>query len=207
MTLVALFAGEHGLLASRRAVFGADELQALERAGEAAERLDALLGEEHERVLAAEAEGARCGHAEGVAAGEREAGEAGARALHEMQGRFAAELRRLEDESVSMALEIVRRIAGDVAPAAWLAAQARRAAEELVEQAPLALRVHPERVEAVREALGAAPTVFDDVGADESLAPEDCVIETRFGRIDTALETQLARIRELGASEPERGHG
>ena len=202
MTLLTLYGGEKALLASGRRVFSPEEIGALDGALETAERLDALLRAEQGRVADACAEGTRRGREAGQADGERVAADAQARALLAMQRLHEDDVARQAEEGVALALEIVRRIAGEVAPAHWLAAQARRAAEELVERSPLTLRVHPERVAAVRATLAerepaneTAP--FDEVLGDESLGYDDCVLDSRFGRVDASLETQLERIAEL----------
>ena len=203
MTLLTLFAGERGLVASERLVYGPDEFGHLERVQATADELDGLLAGERDRIDAAVAAAETRGRADGAQRGERAATERLVGRLLELQREFDAATLRRRDDVVEIALEVVRRVAGEVGPERWLAALARRAAEELVEREPAGLRVHPDRVEGVGAELGGAP--FDDVVGDESLGPDECWIESPFGRVDVSLETQLRRVLALAGDGTSAG--
>jgi len=197
MTLLSLFRGDHGLLASERLVFGAEEIEALHDAIAMSERLEQRLHAEDDRLVQAFEEASERGYAAGLVAGTVAAE---ARVTEQLESLLDEQRRAIgnqREQCSFIALEIVRRLAGGVADGDWLVGQALRAAEELVEQAPLTLHVHPERVDAVRLALEGHGTRIDSVLADDALGLDGCVLESRIGRVDASLETQLARLIDV----------
>ena len=206
MSLLTLSSDASGWLASGRLVYGADEIETLGGAVDALERLGELVRSREAAVREARREGFERGQREGRADGEGAAAEASAAALAALEARYRDEVERQRADCADLALEIVRRVAGEIAPAEWLHALAARAAEELVERAPLTLRVHPERADAVRERVRAdAPTPIAEVLGDEELAPGGCVLESRFGKVDVDLDTQLERILALAGGGADDG--
>jgi flagellar biosynthesis/type III secretory pathway protein FliH len=82
-----------------------------------------------------------------------------------------------------------------------LVALASVAAREMLPAPVLTLRVHPDRVDAVRDRLaalaadGAAePSPAFDLRADDTCAPDDCRIDTELGTADASLDVQLERL-------------
>ena len=74
------------------------------------------------------------------------------------------------------------------------------------------LRVHPDRVQSVQNVVQDVKEEFEglewiEVLGDNSLEPEDCLLQTPSGILDFSLGTQLdvlkqclhARVREAGA--------
>lgn len=197
MSLLTLFRSERGFVATDRLVFAPEELDGVQSSAELAAHLDGLLTRESDRIdqatEQARAAGEAAGREQGLAAAAKEVAD-------QLQGFDQKHRKAVDDmraETTSLALEIVRRIAADVAPADWLAAQAARASEELLEHAPLVLRVHPDQASSVRDALQAKSSAFDDVVADDTLAIDACTIESRVGRVDASLSSQLQRLGEL----------
>lgn len=171
-----------------------DTAQAL--VGEAEKRAEAIgLAARKARDAAVEA-GRRDGYEAGRAAAEREAADMLARL--EISARDARGVMRRE--TVRLALEIVRRIAGRLGEDKVVAALADEAVRELVPDRPVMVRVHPDRVETVARRL--APH-GDRVGveADAQLAPADCRLVSDIGRVDAGLETQLAAIERALSGE------
>lgn len=196
MTLLALFADERGWLASERRVYGPDEVDALDDAIEMTAALSARLATREREVREACQAGFAAGQEEGRAAGLAEGRARTAEALLALERAAAAERRRLRETAASLALEIVRGVAADVAPADWLAAQARAAAGDLVDERGATLRVRPERATDVAARLAARGEPRLRVLADDSLPDGGCRLETAAGHVDVDLETQLARLAE-----------
>lgn len=195
MTLLTLHSGERALVASERLVYAPDEIAPFERVQEAAVALDALLAGERERIDAAASKAESRGRDIGEARGEQLAAERLAERLIAFRHELDAVTSRQRDDIIEIALEVVRRIAGEVGPEPWLAALARRASEELAGAEPTGLRVHPERVEGVRAELGGRH--FDEVVGDDTLGRDECWIESPCGRVDLSLETQLQQVLAL----------
>lgn len=110
----------------------------------------------------------------------------------------------LEREALALALEIARRIVGDVVAdsnEAWVEIVAR-STDRLRRDALLIIRHSPgdsERVDAVRNRLsGFREVVFE---SDEALDVGDCVAECAGVRVDARLSVQLAALeRRLGGA-------
>ena len=200
MTLLSLFNSDRGFVTTDRLVYSREDIAHLQSGAELAEHLQAVLAGESERVAQAESDAREAAQVVGLQQGKADASAEASEQLlrHDRARRDDVEQLRLQTSA--LALEIVRRIAGEVAPAQWLAAQAARASEDLLEHAPLTLRVHPDHVLPVKEELGNRAQVFDDVVADDALAQDACTIESRVGRVDASLETQLERLAQLDFS-------
>lgn len=154
--------------------------------------VDRLRDAEAERVIEAERrgrlEGYAAGHLEGRGAGQAEINAE----LFRLAMRDAAERRKLRADVAALAIEVVRRIAGEVGVGATVAALANQAAGNLVADTPAIIRVAPSAVAATSARLAEREGI--DVVADSTLTPMDCVVETSLGRIHAGLETQLAAI-------------
>lgn len=181
-----------GLVAADDPVVPAAEVSRLRDA-------DALLAAAralHESI-AAEVEAARArGHAEGVAAGLAEGRNTAADEAHTelfaLARRAAAERDRQRGEVAKLALQVVRRIAGEVGPPAIVAGLAETAAASLLPDTVATVRVPPAATAATIGRLGKWPSLT--VVADETLADDDCIVETSFGSTRAGLETQLAAV-------------
>jgi len=208
MNLVTLVNTEGVMLSSGKLVYAVDETHALRSSVATAEALATLLSDSEARVARAADEGRSSGYEAGRAVG-----------LEEIRNTLATEMTRLADqarqaqevmqaEAVTLAMQIVRRIAADLAPEDSLLALAQSAAQECREEQSVVLRVHPWRLRAVQEkitlrAAAGKDLLITDAVADASLPESGCVLETRFGAIVADLDTQLdALTRNLdGASD------
>lgn len=165
-----------------------DALRLFEEAGrvreEARGSIDEARGE-------GRAEGFEAGRREGRAAGEEEMrGE-----LLRLTERAQADEPRRRAEIAALALEVVRRIAGEVGDAAMVAGLAERAAAAVSPDLTAVVRVAPAAAAAVSARLGDRPGVA--VEEDPALGPTDCVVETPYGRTHAGLEVQLAQVERV----------
>ena len=202
MSFVALHRGEATSLASDVYWLDRDDATRCADAVRLLERLDRVAAARDAELQAARA----AALAEGREAGRREAiAEAAPRlaaAWERAALNAAADLDALRSALVALSLEVVRRIAGELGPAAVLAAIAEHAARELLGSAAAVVRVHPEVAAAVRERLvpdrgtdAARPaTAVLEVRADPALGLWDCIFETAAGRRLAGLPLQLERL-------------
>lgn len=140
---------------------------------------------------AARAEGYAIGHEEGLAAAETER----QAELFRIALRDSELQRERQKDIARLALEVVRRIAGELDQGAMVAGLAERAAAQLAPDSVAIVRVAPEAVEAVRARLEGRAGL--NVEADAQLDAKDCVIETALGRTHAGLDTQLAQIERM----------
>lgn len=140
---------------------------------------------------AARAEGFAAGRAEGLAAAETER----QAELFRIALRDSELQRERQKDIARLALEVVRRIAGELDAGAMVAGLAERAAVQLAPDSMAVVRVAPAAVEGVRARLEGRAGL--SVEADPSLEGQDCVIETALGRTHAGLDTQLAQIERM----------
>lgn len=139
----------------------------------------------------ARAEGFAAGRAEGLAAAESER----QAELFRITLRDSELQRERQKDIARLALEVVRRIAGELGDGTMVAGLAERAAAQLAPDTVAVVRVAPGAIEAVRERLDGRSGL--SVEADPLLAGQDCVIETALGRTHAGLDTQLAQIERM----------
>jgi flagellar biosynthesis/type III secretory pathway protein FliH len=140
---------------------------------------------------AAHAEGFVAGREEGLAAAETER----QAELFRIALRDGELQRERQKDIARLALEVVRRIAGELGDATVVAGLADRAAAQLAPDSVAVVRVAPGAAEAVRARLEGR--VGLSVEGDPLLGPRDCVIETALGRSHAGLESQLAQIERM----------
>jgi type III secretion system HrpE/YscL family protein len=189
-------------VASTRSVLRAREVPLFTDAFRLCERIEELREEKIRYIAAAGDEARAAGFAEGRAEGLRAGQEELAAALLETTRAAAEERDRLRGEVGVLALQVVRKLVGQVAPDAVLAGLAAAAVRDMLPTQTLTLFVHPDQADAVRARLAAgqdgdnhegnAPRI--DVQADPGCAAGTCRIETEHGTVDASLETQLARL-------------
>lgn len=164
-------------------------------------------------VSSTEASDGAADYQRGVADGERRAREraAGQQRQEVVLAAVARRLgevvtlwpRRMEEQVVSLAIEIARKIVRQCADEKRdvVIMQAREAVSRVRDSKEMHIRVHPDDVRVVEEArpiLADAcegPVVFR-VDADPSISPGGCVIETATCLVDATLDTQMARLAE-----------
>lgn len=131
---------------------------------------------------------------EGRADGQAAAAEATTEALAKLQADAASAEAQRRADVARLALEVVRRIAGDVGSPTIVAGLAERATLSLTGEEGTVVRVAETCVDAVRERLAGRPAVT--VEGDPTLEATDCVVETPLGRTHAGLEIQLAAIAQ-----------
>jgi flagellar biosynthesis/type III secretory pathway protein FliH len=203
MSYYALFACDEAAVGTGRRVFAPGELQQLQDA----QALLAALQRQREQAEARQAaafdkarrEGAAAGLAEGRLAARRELAQAqldlAARAQREREA-----LRRQTEATVAMlALEVVRKLAGEIDGAELVAGLARTALQQLVEDEPVTLVVNPKMAARVRERCVAGGARWPQVVVEEdpALKPFDCRLVTRAGTTLAGLDAQLRRIEAM----------
>ncbi|MED5621616.1 FliH/SctL family protein [Ideonella sp. BN130291] len=206
MSYVALFATGDLSVATDRRVLPPGEVQSLQHAQALVQALQAQRELADARALAAADKARREGYASGFAAGEAAARKQLAQAQVDLASRAQREreaLRAQTEATVAMlALEVVRKLAGEIDAAELVSALARTAVQQLIEDEPVTLVVHPAVARRVRErcqraAAGDArwPTV--SVEEDATLKPFDCRLVTRAGTTVAGLDAQLRRLETV----------
>jgi type III secretion protein L len=192
MSFIVLRADRFATALADDPVIPAAELRQLQGAMALFEEADLVRRDAGEQADAAR----RAAHEAGFAEGRREGAEAGAtdvRAeLFRLAIRDGEERRARRAEVAALALEVVRRIAGEIGDAALVAGLADRATAALVPDTIATVRVAPAQIDAVSARLANRPGIL--VEADTALAPTDCVVETALGTTRAGLDTQLAQI-------------
>lgn len=189
-------------IVSSRLVLRADEVPPLQQAQQLRDQLDALRRGQAERIEAA-GEAARVqGRSEGIEQGLRAARDEHATTLASLAQAAEQERARLRRDVAALALQVARKLMGQVGADTRLAALATVAAREMLPAASTTLYVHPDQCDAVRTRLAQrasadAELVPDfEVRADERCAEGDCRIETELGSADASLDAQLARLAQ-----------
>lgn len=205
MTFISLFSDENGFLATDQRVFSAEELQPLQQAIEQAQQLNKRLSDQRDKEAQTFKAASEQGYADGLAKGHEQARLQVAETLSDWQQRFQRTVQETQASSASLAVDIVRKIAGQIQTDEWLLAQALRASEDLVDQPAVKLRIHATQVAPVKQRIDSlAHSPVSQIIADESLATDGCVLETPLGQVEVDLETQLNRILALFADhQPE----
>jgi flagellar biosynthesis/type III secretory pathway protein FliH len=204
-------------IASSRLVLRAAEVPLLQEAQALRERWVDLVQRERERVARTEQEAGDAlaaalaaareqGLAQGRDEGRRESREKLAATLLSLAQASAQERERLQASIGALALQVARKMLGKLPDDMLLAALADAAARETLTAPPVALVVHPDRVDAVRARLAAQvpedPAALRcEVRGDASCTADTCRIETEHGTIDASLDAQLARLADAWGAQ------
>jgi flagellar biosynthesis/type III secretory pathway protein FliH len=185
-------------IASDRQVLRAHEVPLLESAAELVQHLGQLVAGRAER-LQAEVQDARAqGVLLGLAEGRAQARDELASQLLQLQQDQQAQLERLRAEVAALALEVARRLLGQVSAQERLALLAEQAARDLLPAPTLKLHVHPSQLEALRAwregAAQASVLAGTELCGDATLPPDGCRLETGLGSADASLPAQLGRL-------------
>jgi type III secretion protein L len=193
MTRLALFRSPDFTLVADRPIIKADQVSALDDAVGMLRRT-AALRESLDAECAAIRERAREeGRQQGLAQGRQQAAQAIGKALAALDQRLERERAETQARVVQLALAVVERIAGELGPAAVVAAIAGRVLAEIDPPRAVRVRVNAALAEAVRRQLGAGSGRVQVVGS-EVLGPFDCELDTDQGRIEAGLPLQLEAI-------------
>jgi flagellar biosynthesis/type III secretory pathway protein FliH len=198
MSFVALRRGAAISVSTDQLLLDADEVIACERAIDLLATVEAV----HARAAEVAERMQREAFAQGLAEGRAEALRATAPALlARWQAAADAALQShaaTQEAVVSLAMHVLRRVAGEWGAAEAVTALARHAWQALSPEQRAVLRVHPQVHEAVQQALRESPAsphaAALDIRADASLDLFDCVFDTPAGQLIASLPDQLARI-------------
>lgn len=199
MSLVSLFSDERGFLATNQLVYTADQIQRIQDVTAMAAELSATIDDQNQINESARIAGFKAGVEQGAQQAIAEHEKEFELTLRDLHKAYERDVAAQQEACATLAVDIVRKIAGQIAPADWLYAEASTAAAELVDRTGLVLRVHSSELADV-SARVVSSDVFERVMADESLAPGACSIDTRYGSIDVDLETQIAQVLALFAA-------
>lgn len=186
-------------LGASRVVLRAAEVPLLADAQSLRDKLEQLNEDAAQRITTAEQDARVQGYVQGREQAAREAQDEVAGAIVVLQQKAALAREQMRGEVAALALQVVRKVLGQVPAEGVLAALAATAARDMVPAQTLTLIVHPEQCDAVRAQLagfdngdGAQPRF--DVQPDADCREGYCKIETEFGTVDASLEAQLKRI-------------
>ncbi|HSI56253.1 MAG TPA: FliH/SctL family protein [Ideonella sp.] len=204
MSFLLWHAGSVGLAGDRR-VLRAGEVAPLAHALALIERVEALSARTAEQQRAAEAAGREAGLAMGAEAARQAAQAALADELARLARRAQADRERAQRDVAQLALEVARRLVGELPAPERLAGLAAQAARELLPARTWRLSVHPSQVAPLqarlrqldpqdRTGLGGA-----EVCADASLPAEVCRLETDLGSALAGLDDHLQRLARAWA--------
>lgn len=187
-------------IASDRRVLRATEVPALQEAQQLLDELRTLHAQEHERVAAACAQGHAQGLQQGLADAADQARAHLADALAQQTRAHEQARQQLQQDLATLALEVFRKLLGELPAEQRLARLAAQAARELLPARTWRLHVHPTQLTALRAALAAldpadkAGLARAEIVADAELAEGDCRLTTEFGTADAGLDAQLQRL-------------
>ena len=202
MSLYLITADSMSTLATDDPVIPAASVGPLQDAAAALAGAAALRARAAADAEAAVADGHSAGHAAGYAEGRSATMAEASAELLALTGRADADRARVRNDVSQLALEVVRRIAGEIGEADTVAALASRAAADLLPDAVATVRVRPEALEATAARLAGNRGLT--VIADPALAFGDCLIETPLGISHAGLDIQLAAVeRAWSAALPE----
>jgi flagellar biosynthesis/type III secretory pathway protein FliH len=200
MRLLLTFAGEAPLLLADGWRVPASQVAAFDDARQTCRTLAELAA-----ARQAEAERARC---EGFEAGMREGREAAAaEAAAAVSGAmlaWRAAVDELQARCGGLALEVVRRLAGELDADDLLRGVARCVLEEIRQEQPFAVRTSPARAAKAEEwARCASPPLR--LLVDEALPDDVCEFETAFGSVRAGFRLGLAALEQaLAAADAPR---
>ncbi|MBW8829720.1 MAG: hypothetical protein JF606_09875 [Burkholderiales bacterium] len=200
MSFVAIHRTTRTSLATDKPWLGPDEWSACSSAADLLDHLHQLHASQSTRLANAIVEGRSAGFAAGHDKALRETSATLASSWQKAADAARLEAREIREAIVALSVQVVQRIATDLASADVVSALARRASEELLPDQPAVVRVHPDVAAAVRDHLADTPQL--EVREDLSLCALDCVFDTPTGQLLAGLQTQLARVaKSLNARE------
>jgi flagellar biosynthesis/type III secretory pathway protein FliH len=190
-------------IASNRLVLRAAEVPLLTDAQAVRDRLEALRTEQAQRIESACEQARERGHALGLEQGVLAARDNVAASLVALAQAAEHERIRVRAQAATLALQVARKLIGQLADDERLLALADTAARDMLPGSTLTLVIHPAHADALRARLsamarhasegGTLPPAFE-LRADPACALDSCRIETEFGSVDASLEAQLSRL-------------
>lgn len=218
MSFIALHNEKNIALNTDQLVYGRDEMLSLKSAMETSEKLSRLLEQEESRISHAEEKGFAIGLQKGEREGRQQADNVLASKLIELNLLQQQNSQKMRESVVTLATQLVRKIASEVGAPEMVAAIAKKAVDEMVESDYLILSVHPSVVDEVTTRLSTFYQIVNcanlpgdpqgfigqrnqgpsiDVRGDEGFQRYDCHIETALGKTIASLSVQLECLETL----------
>lgn len=165
----------------------------------AASDLLAQAREKAGEILAAAEARAEALREEGYAEGLRRGKESASRYMLGIVTQSRAQLEENEERMVALVISVLRRILGDMDEKEVVVRMVRTAMAVVGRQNEVKVMVAPEKVETVKASLHRIlqpyPRITSvEVAADPGLTGGNCVLETRMGRVEASLESQLQTL-------------
>jgi len=202
VNIICLLDNPEVVIASGKRVFSAEETGALLSLADSANRLEESVKSEDSRIKQAEQDACERGREEGLAQGRQIATAELAKTSLSLVDQANDELGQVRKEVLSLALQVVRKIADGVATEDMLFALANTAAQECLPSKSVVLKVHPDSVDGVKQRLSDQQATSDtnhpihSVVADEDLDQKACVLETDAGQVCADIDTQLSVLEK-----------
>jgi len=186
-------------IGAARVVLRAAEVPLIADAQTLRDRLEQLNQEAAQRIEAAEQDARVQGYVQGREQAAREAQDEVAATLVALERKAAQEREQVRAEIAALALQVARKMLGQLPAEDVLAALAANAARDVLNAPTLTLIVHHADCDAVRTRLAAIVDADPslprfEVQPDDAVAPGTCRIETALGTVDASLDAQLTRI-------------
>lgn len=202
MSIICLLDNPEVVIASGKRVFSAADTGALLSIAESANQLQSTVNGEEDRIAQAEKQACERGREEGIAQGRQIATAELAQTRLALMDKANAEIGQVREDVLSLALQVVRKIADGVATEDMLYSLASTAAQECLPSKSIILKVHPNCVEGVKKRLSEhqlasdTPHPISSVVADEDLELDACALETDAGQVCADLDTQLGVLEK-----------
>ena len=198
MTLLTLVNHEQALVSTDQLVYTAKETSALLDVIAASECVTEKAADNAKAMEALQADATDKGYNDGLEQGRADAQQALATALAKLQTQNTSDQSAMREQSIQLAIDIVRRIGLAAGDSNTVASLARQAAEELLPQQQAILRVPVADVEAVNNIFRESPPTgcSIEVREDPSLTSGECALDTDSGTVHAGLETQLRVISD-----------
>jgi len=202
VNIICLLDNPEVVIASGKRVFSAEETGALLSMAESADRLQASVKGEEDRIRQAESDACERGREQGLVQGREIATAELAKTSLSLVDQTNAGLDQVREDVLSLALQVVRKIADGVASEDMLFALATSAAQECLPSKSIVLKVHPDAVDGVKQRLSDYQASSDtnhpvhNVVADEDLDLDACLLETDAGQVCADIDTQLNVIEK-----------
>ena len=196
MSLLTLFNSHGDLVATDQLVFPAEDIEPLNDLLSTISALNKKLSTASESINQQGTSARKEGFAAGLKKGRHVARLKMSRALLALEKEQVAYRKVQHEKSINLAIEIVRKIGLQEPTQECIAALALKSAEELNTDEKASLCVHPDLLDKAVNRIQQLRSVdwLLRVEADESLAPDDCILRTEFGVLRIGLESQLRVI-------------
>lgn len=196
MNMLTLFNSHGDLVASDQLVFPAEDIEPLNNLLDTISALNTRLLSANKTVAQQEKNAREQGFKEGIKKGRHIARKKMSRALLALEKERLEHKRRQHEQSIDLAIDIVRKIGLQQPTVETMIALAQKSAEELNANEKACLCVHPDLADEVTNRIQQQSCAdwLLRVEPDDSLDREDCVLKTEFGVLRIGLESQLRLI-------------